>query len=71
MIGIRERDTKSGCHVFEIDFIADAMKRDEDILDELACGFPGGRTGRMWRQEMLRDRTVASGMGVYSEEFNP
>jgi hypothetical protein len=46
------------------------MKRDEEVLGELAEGMPGGRTGRAWRREMEIDWTVAEGLGIYSDEFN-
>ncbi len=69
MTGISERETLSGIHVFGIDFIADPLKRELSWQDEEATGMLGGKTGKAWRQEMLRDWTIASGLGIYAEEF--
>jgi len=69
MTGVEERTTKSGIHVFRVHYTADAMKREEEVLDRLAIGMVGGRTGRSWRREMEIDWTVASGVGIYSTEF--
>lgn len=70
MIGIAERDTESGIHVFRVHYTANPAKRSAEALDELATGMPGKRKGRAWKREMEIDWTVATGTGVYSEEFS-
>jgi len=69
LVGIEERDTRSGIHVFRVHYTADPMKRDDEALDELAAGMLGGRLGRAWRREMEIDWTVASGIGIYIDDF--
>ena len=69
MIGIEERDTQSGIHVFRIHYTADPLKRSVEWQDEAARGMVGGRTGKAWRREMEIDWTVASGLPVYAEEY--
>lgn len=69
MIGIEERTTKTGIHVFRVHYTADPLKRTEEWQDVAAQGMPGGRTGKAWKREMEIDWTVASGLAVYAEEF--
>jgi len=70
MLGVEERDTKSGIHVFRVHYMADPLKREPDWQEDAAAGMPGGKKGKSWRREMEIDWTVTSGLGVYSEEFN-
>jgi hypothetical protein len=70
MIGVEERDTKSGIHVFRVHYSADPLKREEDWLDGAAEGMPGGRAGRAWKREMEIDWTISSGLPVYVDEFS-
>jgi hypothetical protein len=70
MIGIEERDTKTGIHVFRIHYTADPMKRVDTWQDDAAKGMPGGKQGKAWRREMDIDWTVASGFPVYEDEFS-
>jgi hypothetical protein len=69
MIGIEERDTKSGIHVFRVHYTADAMKREPGWKEEAARGMVGGVAGRSWRREMEIDWTIASGLPVYADTF--
>jgi hypothetical protein len=69
MIGIDERDTKSGIHIFRVHYTANPSKRSEEWQNEAARGMPGGKKGRAWKREMCIDWTVATGIGVYSDEF--
>lgn len=69
LIGIEERDTESGIHVFRIHYTADPMKRDPDVIARLAEGVPGGTKSKAWRREMEIDWTVGSGLSVYGDVF--
>ncbi len=69
MIGLSERDTESGIHVFRVHYTADPMKRDPRVLDELAEGMLGGRTGSAWLREMEINWQIGSGLGVYTDDF--
>lgn len=70
MIGLEERDTKSGIHVVRVHYTADPAKRDPEWVKRAAVGMAGGTQGKAWRREMEIDWTVATGLGVYSDLFD-
>ena len=67
MQGITERTTETGIRVVEIDFEANPEKRSPEWEIEARRGYTSESA---FRREMRRDRTVASGIGIYSEEFS-
>lgn len=69
MIGLEERDTQSGIHVFRIHYTADDNKRSEEWKQEAARGVVGGTDGQAWKREFEIDWTVASGLSVYGDVF--
>ncbi len=69
LIGIEERDTASGIHVFRVHYTANPLKRETKWQEDAAKGMVGGKAGKAWRQEMEIDWTVASGLGVYEDDF--
>ena len=70
MIGIEERDTQSGIHVFRVHYSANPLCRTDEWKRAASIGVPGGLTGRDWRREREIDWTVASGLPVYADSFS-
>jgi len=66
VIGILERDTRSGIHVLELDYIADPGKRSPEWEADARRGL----SKRDWEREYKRNWTVAAGLGVYSDTFD-
>jgi hypothetical protein len=65
MDGFSERDTQSGIHVVRLHYTADSEKRSEEWKIEASRGL----SKKSWAKEMEIDWTIASGEGVYDDEF--
>ena len=66
-IGIEERITEAGIRVVRLHYTADERKRDPQWQRSAREGYTSKRD---WQREMEIDWSIASGIGIYTEDFD-